>query len=578
MINDIENEPAEKPGKLVGTKIGSEFVWLDEKCVGCDLCERICPVSAIAIDRSKKPVKRISPCTAACPAGIDVPHQNRLIAAGKFSEAAAVIRDRIPLPGVCAYVCLHPCELKCVRSDINGSIAIRALKRFAVANDNGNWKQRIKTAPATGKRVGIIGGGPAGLTAAYYLTRKGYAVSLLNASADLGGKMWESIPDYDLPRDVLNKDISEIVQSGIDIHTNALVERPESLFDQGFDALVIATGLQGNKVPQVLPLGAADKALTPDEVDFTVRLGRVVVLGNGGRAYETALKAMNAGASEAHIVASGPSVEQQADLWQVDEALNQGVIVHQWRTFVRVLEPKDGKTDVEYFKARAYGFDDKCNLELDEIPETAATIEADTVINATEPDPNNQLSCSTRKGKAVFVAGDAVSELRSVINAIAAGRWTASRIDTYFGGNGDISENLALSEKSPPVLSSSTNRLQVRLPIHLISGHIEKEDTLARKPAVREAQRCLSCDACYAVEKYSVDTSRCVYCGRCVENCAHGAISAGYGYKASAERKRASEEAAKQRDQLYNYTITFLALFLALIVIAVIIVRLVTVR
>ena len=573
MTTDTIDSPR-PPGKLVG-KTGSEFVWLDSRCVGCAKCERGCPVGAIALKRSKKPIKRLSPCSAACPAGIDVPRYNRAIAAGRFAEAVAVIRERLPLPGVCGYVCLHPCELKCTRSDINGNVAIRALKRFAVANDNGDWKKGVRTAASTGKRIAVIGGGPAGLSTAYYLARKGYGASVFTSSDSLGGKMLESIPEYDLPREVLVKDIAEMVRSGIDVHTGVAVDQPESLFDQGYDGVVVATGLQGSKFPQVLPLGAVDKALAPDEVDYGAALGTVVVLGNGGRAYETALRALKAGASEAHIVASGPSVEQEADLWQVDQALNAGVIVHQWRTFVRVLEPAGGRIGVEYFKARAYGFDKDRALEFDVIPETASVIAADTVINAAQANPDNRLSCSVRQGRAVFVAGDAVSELRSVINSVAAGRWTASMIDKYFGGDGDISEALAPPEKPPRVLENPAVRAKADLPTYLASGNIEKEATLVQKAAVKEAQRCLSCDACYLVNSYAVDTGRCTYCGRCVENCYRGAISAGYGYKASAEQKKEAEEGAEKRDRLYGYIIGFLVLGLAAIITAVVIGRLV---
>ncbi|MDH5696561.1 MAG: NADH-quinone oxidoreductase subunit NuoF, partial [Dehalococcoidia bacterium] len=144
-----------------------------------------------------------APCSHTCPAGIDAPRYIRFIAEGKFAEAVAVVREKIPFPSVCGYVCVHPCEAKCRRALLDEAIGIRVLKRFAAEHDTGLWKQNSRVAPATGKRVAIVGSGPAGLTAAYYLAKLGYSVTVFEALPEPGGMMRVGIPDYRLPKDVL---------------------------------------------------------------------------------------------------------------------------------------------------------------------------------------------------------------------------------------------------------------------------------------------------------------------------------------------------------------------------------------
>ncbi|GAI38341.1 unnamed protein product, partial [marine sediment metagenome] len=149
-----------------------------------------------------------------------MPRYLRFIANGKFSEAVAVIREKIPFPSVCGHVCVHPCEAVCQRAQLDEAIGIRILKRFATEHDNGLWKQNSRVAHATGKRVAIIGSGPAGLTAAYYLAKLGHSVTVFEALPELGGMVRFGIPDYRLPNDILKAEIDEIRSVGVDIRTN----------------------------------------------------------------------------------------------------------------------------------------------------------------------------------------------------------------------------------------------------------------------------------------------------------------------------------------------------------------------
>jgi NADH-quinone oxidoreductase subunit F len=188
----------------------------------------------------KKLVK--SPCQNTCPARIDIPRYLRLISEGKNGEAVAVIREKVPFPGVLGYVCHHFCESRCRRGQLDQSIAIRELKCFAAQHDTGLWKRNVKIRTATGKKAAIIGSGPAGLTAAYYLAKSGHSVTVYEALPVVGGMMRVGIPDFRLPREVLDKEIDEIKAVGVDIRTSSRVNSLDTLFDQGYQAIFIGTG------------------------------------------------------------------------------------------------------------------------------------------------------------------------------------------------------------------------------------------------------------------------------------------------------------------------------------------------
>ena len=161
-----------------------------------------------------------APCSHTCPADVDVPRYIRFITDGKPAEALAANREKIPFPSVCGYVCIHPCETRCRRGQLDEAIGIRVLKRFTAEHDNGLWKLNSKVIPATGKRVAIVGSGPAGLTAAYYLAKLGHSVTAFEALPEAGGMMQFGIPDYRLPKDILRAEIEEIVSVGVEIRTN----------------------------------------------------------------------------------------------------------------------------------------------------------------------------------------------------------------------------------------------------------------------------------------------------------------------------------------------------------------------
>ena len=191
-----------------------------------------------AILRGKKST---APCQEACPAGIDVPRYIRHIRNGQFSEALAVITERIPFPSVCGYACVHPCEAKCSRLQFDEAVAIRMLKR-AAAELGSNSPARIIKRPPTGKRVAIIGSGPCGLTAAYYLSGQGHEVTVYEALPLPGGMLRYGIPEYRLPEEIVNREITLIRASGVEIITGTPISSAAALREKGFDAVLVATG------------------------------------------------------------------------------------------------------------------------------------------------------------------------------------------------------------------------------------------------------------------------------------------------------------------------------------------------
>jgi formate dehydrogenase beta subunit len=218
-------------------------------CTFCTACVEVCPTGAL-MDKSVRPGKRdedIVPCIAACPAHIDIPGYLRLIAAGKRDEAHAVIREKVPFPGVLGRVCIHPCEDVCRRGEVNAPVSICALKRYAADGENGLWRKNSLISPETGKKVAIVGAGPAGLTAGFYLRKKGHTVTVFEARRAAGGMMRYGIPAYRLPKEVLDREIQGIVDTGIEIRTRESLGKDfnlDRLRSVGFDAVFLALGAQ----------------------------------------------------------------------------------------------------------------------------------------------------------------------------------------------------------------------------------------------------------------------------------------------------------------------------------------------
>ncbi len=460
-----------------------------------------------------------APCSHTCPAGVDIPRYIRFIADGNFGEAVAVIREKIPFPSVCGHVCVHPCEAKCRREQLDEAIAIRVLKRFATEHDTGLWKLNSKVTAATGKRVAIIGSGPAGLTAAYYLAKLGHSVTVFEALPEPGGMMRVGIPDYRLPRDILKAEIEEIESVGVEIRTNTRVDSPERLFEQGYNAIFLAIGAhQGVK----MGVEGEDSHGVKECVSFLreVNLGkkielgdRVGVIGGGNAAIDSARTVLRLGAKEVAIVYRRTRNEMPASPEEIEAALAEGIKVYFLVAPSRIIS-QNGELELKCIRMELGAVDASGRQRPEPIKGSEFSLSFDTIIAAIgqRPEIPAQLGLPIGRGntihvdpdtlatdrEGIFAGGDAVTGPASVIEAIATGRQAAISIDKYLGGNGEIDELLAPPEEVIAPLEETREKRRPQLPIlpvrQRLTSFAEVELGLSENAAIEEAKRCLRCD------------------------------------------------------------------------------------
>jgi len=497
-------------------------------CRFCGACAEVCPSGAIMdkeeLTKGKNRKAALIPCRYTCPAEIDVPGYLRFISEKNYAAAAAVIREKVPFPGVLGYVCDHPCENVCRRGEINQPVSIRELKRFAVEHDESRlWEMNLNKKPATGKKVAIVGAGPAGLTAAYYLARQGYAVTIFEALPMAGGMLRCGIPEYRLPRDVLDREIKYIENTGVEIKTGTRIESIDKLLEQGYNGIIVAVGTHRG---QKLPIPGADNAGVLLGVDFLkdinlgkkVRIGKsVLVLGGGSVAFDCARVARRLGAAQVKIACLESRETMPAASEEIEQGEEEGIAVYPARTFTRVLSENGKITGVECLEVESFTFDEEKSPHIEVRENSRHVLEADTVIFAIGQRPeipegfglntvagnlievDSYTFTTSREG--VFAAGDAVNGTSSVIKAIASGRKAAIALDKYLEGSGNIDEKLAPQAEIKKYLGpwngfASLERYQ--------DSYVAAEERLKSfcrivqdmdgEKAEYESKRCLQCD------------------------------------------------------------------------------------
>ncbi len=483
-------------------------------CRFCGACVEVCPTGAMRdreeLVRGKKRPAGLVPCRYVCPAEIDVPRYLRFIRERRFPEAAAVIREKVPFPKVLGYVCHHPCEQVCRRAQVNESVSIRNLKRFAAENREMLWKGNGRSRSPTGKRVAIVGAGPAGLTAAFYLARLGHGVIVLESMPFAGGMMRFGIPDYRLPRDVLESEIREIEQAGVEIRTGSRVESLDGLLEeQGHDAVVVAVGAhKGSRL--AVPGSDLDGVWVSLDFLREVNLGssvnmgeKTLVIGGGNVAFDCGRAALRAGAKEVRIVCLEKRESMPAVQEEIDEGEREGIRIHPSRACSRLLG-KDGRiTAVECLKVESFSLDEEGKPRVDTIEGSEHLFPADTLVFAVGQAPDipdgfdldrdeggrveaDPLTLeSSREG--VFAAGDAVTGTSWVIEAVASGRKAAVNVDRYLGGTGHIDERLAPVEEYESWLGPAEG-------FAALARGEEDGGGFDEHSAPAEASRCLRCD------------------------------------------------------------------------------------
>ncbi len=500
-----------KQGKEIYVGTAFDRSLAEVGCRFCGACVEVCPTGALRdkdeLIRGRKRRKALVPCKYNCPAEIDVPRYLRLIGEKEYARATAVVREKVPFPKILGYVCNHPCERVCRRGEVNEAISIRELKRFAAEHDReALWKNQALRKPSTDKRVAVIGSGPAGLTAAYYLAKQGHAVTVSEALPLAGGMMRVGIPEYRLPRKVLDEEIELIKEAGVEIKTNTLIESlGRLLLDEGYDAVLAAVGAHGG---QKLPIPGADLKGVLIGTDFLreINLGRsvpvgnkVVVIGGGNVAFDCARMARRLGAEDVRVACLEDREHLPAAVDEIKEGEEEGIIIHPSRTFTKILEDNGQAAGVECLRVASFELDDEGRFQIETIEDSAHILSAETVIFAIGQRPEipghfdfpvndrNYIMAdpySLETGvEGIFAAGDAVTGTASVIEAIAAGRKAAAAIDRYLGGDGHIEEGLALEDKPDPWLGRGEGFAGLPRVMH------QDEEAM-----VAESRRCLKCD------------------------------------------------------------------------------------
>lgn len=544
-------------------------------------------------DRSQKSSDHslVSPCQSACPLHMDVREYIDLVAQGKIMEALQTIRSGNPFPSICAYVCTHPCEDACRRSQVDKPIAIRALKRFAV-EFGGDRMVRAEAETTHPEKVAIVGSGPAGMACAYYLRKLGYPVTIFEAHSELGGMLRTGIPQYRLPRNVLDTEVERLTQIGVEIRTNTRVVSLDLLFDLGYKAIFVTIGahqglrlgIEGEESP-----GVIDGATFLREVNLGLKpsLGKAVaVVGGGNVAIDAARTAARLGVRNVKIIYRRSQAEMPANAAEVELALGEGIEVMFLATPTKIKR-ENGKLVVTCIKMELGEPDTRGRRQPVPIRDSEFIDEFDTLITAIGQAPQTPTDFRVRIGRGstiqvdpvtlttnragVFAGGDAVTGPATVTEALAAGRLAASRIDDYLqhryplpsGGRPTLTSELLpktvemirkISRLEPPILPPETRAKDFE-PVELVYDW---------EAAVNEARRCLRCGVgaeilfqdkcatcltCLRVCPYHVpylDASgtiqipadQCLACGICVAECPARAIILRKPY----DRRQVTEE------------------------------------
>lgn len=529
------------------------------------------------------------PCRAACPAHTDCRGYAALVALGRPEEALSLIRERAPLAASLGRICHHPCEDKCRRGSVDEPVAIRSLKRYAadVADDEAlKHHAAARTAPtgsATGKRIAVIGGGPAGLTAAADLAKAGHAVTVFEKRTAAGGALLAGVPPYRLPKDVLARDVDHVRSLGVEIIPEAQVDaKRANELESDFDAIIVATGLPLSRsidMPGVNSSGVllALPFLEAANEGSAGRLsGKVVVVGGGNVAMDVARSALRLGANEVSLYClEGPELtDLPAFLWEIEEALEEGVKINpSWgpveikaegdtvkglvlQRCLRVFDEKGAFSPAFDSSNRVEAAANAVILAIGQAGDTGFLSEI------IEHDARGRIVFNRRtagtSNPKVFAAGEIVTGPGSAIEAIASGHAAAEAVDAYFRGEElKPSEEAAVVGELPEALKAeiaARPRAEgLKSPVvERIRDFREVEATLSEEAAVREAMRCLSCGAgavadpeicagcltCARVCPFDapevagtalMKVDYCQACGLCAAECPAEAISIGAG-------------------------------------------------
>ncbi|MGD9016402.1 MAG: FAD-dependent oxidoreductase [Desulfobacterales bacterium] len=525
------------------------FPVVDEtKCVGCGACERACPKSILQVRTMSQRLLHfnqendaLAPCAQTCPAEIDIPRYIRQIREGDYEAAVHTIRERNPLLLACGRVCPHPCEDKCRRGIEDDAVSINQLKRFVADYEMNSGKRLpVPCAPETGKKVAVIGGGPAGLSCAYFLRRLGHSVTIYDMMPRLGGMIRYGIPEYRLPKEVLQWEIDGILNLGIDYQANVAFGKDitvASLKSDGYDAIFLGIGAWRD---YKLGVDGEDLDGCFTGIDFLTRFAnhqqgtsehsvptgkKCIVIGGGNTAIDCVRTLIRLGADEVSIVYRRTRKEMPANMVEIEAAEHEGVNFHFLAAPTKVLGDDRGRvTGMEYLKMELGEPDASGRRRPVPIEGSETLIEADMVVTAigqgpdvgfVEKDADLKSIGLTRWSTIdanpetlqsnipyVFAAGDAQTGASLVVEAIGGGRRSARAIHLFLSEEEVTPVPRSLRKRHiPESLFDSVDGIapvartpMPELPVdERIRSFVEADLCIQEADAKRESGRCLDC-------------------------------------------------------------------------------------
>jgi NADPH-dependent glutamate synthase beta subunit-like oxidoreductase len=517
-------------------------------CNGCSICVDTCPCDVIRLDTEVKIQEEHAPCRFACPGGVNMRRYNYLVQAGMLDEAVEVVSQVLPLAAITGRVCPHPCESDCARREVDESVNINCLERFV-----GDYWLSQKARPPKilfTSKVAVVGSGPAGLSAAYFICRLGYPVTIFEAMPKLGGMLRAGIAEYSLPREVLDTQINYLKDMGIKMMPNITFGQDIKLTDlkkEGYNAVFLAIGNQLSASMDVKGvqldgvLGALD-FLKGVNLKRVVKVGQtVLVIGGGDVAMEAALAAKRLGAKEVKIACLESNSEMPAHPESIKQAIDEGIEIKASWGLGRITGRQSRVNGAEL--VRCLSVLDKTgafNPHLDK--KTTELISAETLILAIGQNTDFSLIPPEIKTRGnvfvvdpltletslpgVFAGGDAVtSGAKNVISAITSARQAAVSIDRYLKSE-DLRagrEGMSIKVKNVPQAGIQLRPRQSapELPVNKrINNFREIKSGFNEDQAIIEARRCMTCGS-RAVITYAED---CMVCEACAHKCPRNAI------------------------------------------------------